>query len=245
MRSVRVAVLSDLHANLEAVDAVLAAADEAGCRATIVLGDIVGYGADPEAVVGRVVERGALAIAGNHDLAAVGSFDLAWFNDAAAAALRWTVEALSEEARAFLAGLAPTRPYDGGLLVHGSVRDPVAEYLLSADDARASFEAADFPTCLFGHTHLPTVFVCDPSGRVRGRVLADGDAVDLAPPDRFLLNPGSVGQPRDGDPRASFLVLDDGRAVLRRVPYPVERAAEKIRAAGLPARLADRLFVGE
>src|SRR5437867_11588262 len=124
--------MSDIHSNLEALDAVLSAADEAGCERFVVLGDIVGYGADPEAVIARLVERSALAIAGNHDLAAVGGFDVAWFNEVASEAIEWTAAILSSDAKAYLGRLTPTRTVDHSLLVHGSVRDPIAEYLLSA-----------------------------------------------------------------------------------------------------------------
>jgi predicted phosphodiesterase len=242
---VRVAVLSDIHSNLEALDAVLAAADEMSCDRMFVLGDIVGYGADPEAVVGRIVERGAVAIAGNHDLAAIGEFDVTWFNESATAAILWTTATLSEEAAGFLRSLNPIRPDGAQLLVHGSVRDPAAEYLLSARDAEASFDLGDFPLAFFGHTHLPTVFRRDPSGRVGGWVLPEREPIALDDGARYMLNPGSVGQPRDRDPRAAFLVWEDGRAVAHRVTYPIERAAAKIRDAGLPPWLADRLFAGE
>lgn len=241
----RVAVVSDIHSNLEALDAVLVAADEVGCERLVVLGDIVGYGADPDAVVERLVERKALAIAGNHDLAAIGDFNVDWFNDVAAAAIKWTASVLSPEARAFLTGLSPTRSVDEGLLVHGSVRDPVAEYLLSADEAAASFDLADFRLAFFGHTHLPTVFRRDATGRVMGWVLGEDERVEMIAGERYMLNPGSVGQPRDRDPRAAFLVLEDGLARGHRVAYAVDQAAKKIRDAGLPAWLAERLAIGQ
>jgi predicted phosphodiesterase len=242
---VRIAVLSDVHSNLEALDAVLAAADGAGCERAIVLGDIVGYGADPDAVIGRLVERGAIAIAGNHDLAAIGGFDTTWFNEVASAAIDWTERVMTTETRSFLGALSPVRETEHGLLVHGSVRDPIAEYLLSADEAAISFELAPFSLGFFGHTHLPTVFRRTSEGRVTGWVPSEGEEITLIPGERYLLNPGSVGQPRDRDPRAAFMAFEDGRAVWHRVPYPIDAAAEKIRAAGLPGWLADRLFVGQ
>jgi predicted phosphodiesterase len=242
---VRLAILSDLHSNLEALDAVLAAADEAGCERVLVLGDIVGYGADPDAVIARLRERNAVTIAGNHDLAATGAFDVRWFNSSAAAAIAWTQQILTPESEAFLTSLQPRRETEHGLLVHGSVRDPIAEYLLSADDAAVSFELAQFPVAFFGHTHLPTVFRRAPDGHVRGWMVSEGEEVALEPEQRYMFNPGSVGQPRDRDPRAAFMVYGDGRAVGHRVPYPIERAASKIRDAGLPAWLADRLSLGE
>lgn len=238
-------MLSDLHANIEALDAVLAAADEAGCERVLVLGDIVGYGADPQAVVERLREREAVAIAGNHDLAATGAFDVAWFNDAAAAAIDWTQGAIDADASEYLASLSATRRTDEALLVHGSVRDPVAEYLLSADDAAESFALADYSLAFFGHTHLPTVFRMQPDGRVTGWMLDEREPLSMVAGERYMLNPGSVGQPRDHDPRAAFLIFEDGKAVGHRVPYAIERAAEKIRAAGLPRWLADRLSLGQ
>jgi predicted phosphodiesterase len=245
MLPVRVAVVSDLHSNLEALDAVLAAVDEVGCERLLVLGDVVGYGADPDAVIGRLVEREAVAIAGNHDLAAVGRFDATWFNDVAAAAIAWTTETMDADSRAFLAALEPRRDDSGPLLVHGSVRDPAAEYLLSLPDAEVSFDLAAFDLAFFGHTHLPTVFRRGGDGRVSGWVMDEGMALELEPGVRYMLNPGSVGQPRDRDPRAAFLVWENGRAVGHRVAYPIEKAAAKIIAAGLPRWLADRLSLGE
>lgn len=242
----RVALLSDIHSNLEALDAVRARMLEAKVDEVWVLGDIVGYGADPTAVVGIVAEIGTRVIGGNHDLATAGRFDVSWFNAAAAEAIHWTAAELSGEARAYLDGLDPTSP-NGALLVHGSVVDPVSEYLLDVVSAAASFHAADFRRCFFGHTHLPTVFTLDARGRVAGGVVGDGERIRLRPDVRYMLNPGSVGQPRDGDPRASFMLYDAEaeEVVLHRVPYDIEGAAGKIRRAGLPVWLADRLSVGE
>jgi len=242
---VRVAVVSDIHSNLEALEAVLAKADEFGCEGLVVLGDIVGYGADPNAVVARLVDRNAVAVAGNHDLAAIGAFDVTWFNDAAARAIRWTSDELAGDTEQFLRSLAPRRDADDALLVHGSVRDPVAEYLLAIPDAQVSFDLATFDIAFFGHTHLPTVFQHDEAGSVTGWMLQENTELLLAPGRRFMVNPGSVGQPRDRDPRAAFLVWEDGRVVGHRIPYPIERAATKIREAGLPAWLAERLALGE
>lgn len=241
----RLAILSDIHSNLEALDAVLAAADEQGCERILALGDIVGYGADPDAVVARLRERNAITIAGNHDLAATGGFDVRWFNASASAAIAWTQGVMTDETKTFLQSLSPKHESDHGLLVHGSVRDPVAEYLLAADDAAVSFELEQFAIAFFGHTHLPTIFRRAPDGHVRGWVLSPGEEVLLSRDDRYMLNPGSVGQPRDKDPRAAFLVYEEGRAVAHRVVYPIDAAATKIRDAGLPEWLADRLTLGE
>lgn len=242
----RIAILSDVHANLEALEAVLARADEDGVDATYVLGDIVGYNADPVAVIARLEARAdTTTIAGNHDLAATGRFDTVWFNSTASAAIAWTREQLAAADSHFLDALEPTAQTDVALLVHGSVIDPAAEYINNAMKARDSFDAAPFSLCFFGHTHMPTIFSSS-EGVVRSDALADGQAVALNPANRYLLNPGSVGQPRDGDPRASFMIYDEQTrsAVVHRVAYDIPAAQEKIRAAGLPGALADRLAQG-
>jgi len=245
---VRIAVLSDIHSNLEALDAVLTRAREERAEATYVLGDIVGYGADPDAVIARLHELPSLTlIAGNHDLAATGRFDTAWFNAVAAEAIHWTTGVMSAESRAALEALEPRAGATEGLLVHGSVVDPAAEYVLNVDIARESFAAEGFDRCFFGHTHLPTLFSMT-GDVVTGRALQDGEHLSLASgADRFMVNPGSVGQPRDGDARASMLMYDtdERNGVLFRIGYPFEQTARKIRDAGLPAILADRLSHGQ
>jgi diadenosine tetraphosphatase ApaH/serine/threonine PP2A family protein phosphatase len=240
-----VAILSDVHANLEALLTVRDHARRLGADEVWVLGDLVGYGADPAPVLDIVKEMGTRVLCGNHDLAAIERFDVSWFNDAAAQAIRWTQEQLGEKGNEYLSSLEP-RLDDGALLVHGSVRDPVAEYVVDVVSAGASFRDGSFDLCFFGHTHLPSVFALE-GERVTGAMLSEGDPIRLRTGVRYLLNPGSVGQPRDGDPRASFMLYDDGvpEAVVHRVPYPVERAQEKIVAAGLPRWLAERLSIGE
>ena len=243
----RIAILSDVHSNLEALDAVLARAAEAGASSTLVLGDIVGYNADPREVVERLVSLpNVTLLAGNHDLAATDRFDVTWFNSVAAAAIRWTAQALGPDALQVLRGLVPRVETAEALLVHGSVRDPAAEYVVNAADAQASFDAEEFSLCFFGHTHLPASFVADGSGNIVGRPLSDGETVSLEPGSRVMLNPGSVGQPRDSDPRASFMIYDtdEASAVVHRVAYDLATTQLKIRAVGLPDVLADRLAVG-
>jgi diadenosine tetraphosphatase ApaH/serine/threonine PP2A family protein phosphatase len=236
----RTAVLADVHANLEALEAVLA---EAAADRLVVLGDIVGYNADPDAVVRLLVAEGATMIAGNHDLAATERFDLAWFNEVAAGAIRWTRDVASPDTLRMLRTLEPSATLDERLLVHGSVVDPAAEYLRNADQARASFAAADFAAAFYGHTHVPAAFAYD-GGRVRE--LAAGEGVEIALRDgvRYLLNPGSAGQPRDGDPRASYAVVEDGTIRWRRVAYDIAATQKKIRSAGLSVVLAERLAIG-
>jgi predicted phosphodiesterase len=244
---VLIAVLSDIHANLEALDAVLARAEQEGARRTLVLGDIVGYNADPDAVVERLrAVEDATLIGGNHDLAATGRFDVTWFNHNAEAAIRWTTSVMTDGTRELLEGLEPSGSYDEAMMVHGSVRDPAAEYITNSEAAAASFQAAGFRLCFFGHTHLPTAFISRSGGAVDGQILSDGEAFVLPEDTRALLNPGSVGQPRDGDPRASFLVFDSEArsATVHRVDYEIDRTQAKIRTAGLPDALAERLALG-
>lgn len=242
----RIAILSDIHSNLEALDAVLARADDEGVDATFVLGDIVGYNADPVAVITRLQGRDATtAIAGNHDLAATGRFDTSLFNVVAADAIAWTSDRLIDADCHYLDDLTPSTGTAHALLVHGSVVDPAIEYVNNVRKARASFDANPFTLCFFGHTHMPTLF-SHHGDTVDASVLADGAGVTLDGARRYMLNPGSVGQPRDNDPRASFMIYDEQTrtATVHRVAYDIPSAQEKIHAAGLPTILADRLAVG-
>ncbi|HEX9775591.1 MAG TPA: metallophosphoesterase family protein [Actinomycetota bacterium] len=243
----RTAVLSDIHANLEALEAVMERIDALSVDQTFVLGDIVGYCADPNAVVERLGSLPSVVLlAGNHDLAATGRFDRSWFNTVAEQALAWTARVLEERTHAVLAPLEPSgRRGDATLLVHGSPREPVTEYVTNASVAQESFAAQSFDLCFFGHTHVPVAYVRE-GRRVSRLALPDGERVPFARPGtRVMLNPGSVGQPRDGDPRASFLIVEDEEtAQVVRVDYDVARTQEKIRAAGLPEMLASRLEVG-
>lgn len=241
----RLAVLSDIHANLVALDAVLddltttTAVDEVWA-----CGDIVGYGPQPNEVIGRLRERNVRAVMGNHDGAAVGLVEVAWFNDAAAAAIRWTAEVLTAESRDYLAAL-PERRVEGSLTaVHGSPRDPIWEYVTSAAVAAASMAAFDTRICLFGHTHFPMVYAQDDDG-MHETSGAPGPASPL-PGGRLMLNPGSVGQPRDGDPKSAYLLVDlDAQTVeFRRVAYDIERTQSLMHEARLPTWLAERLSHG-
>lgn len=242
-------MVSDTHSNLEALEAVVDAARDRDATGFIVCGDLVGYGADPVPVLERLFDLPLRsAVAGNHDLAAVGRFPLDWFNEVAAAALRWTSEQLPADARETLRGLEPRESATEGLVVHGSVVEPASEYLMPGDDPAASrsFGRETFERCFFGHTHVPTVFEQRGDGGVRGQQIVGEGRLVLEEGHRYLLNPGSVGQPRDGDPRAALMILDDDGPAAEwiRVGYQVEAAQEKIRAAGLPVVLADRLAVG-
>jgi diadenosine tetraphosphatase ApaH/serine/threonine PP2A family protein phosphatase len=238
----RVAVLSDIHANLPALDAVLAALGKVD--AVWQLGDVVGYGPHPDEVVARLREIGATGVRGNHDVAALGALDVEWFNPAARRAVEWTARRISPETLAWLAGLPERAELGEMTLVHGSPRDPIWEYVMTTPDARANLAALATPYCFFGHTHVAAAWR-DDGGRVEPLDPSPGSVLALDGR-RLLLNPGSVGQPRDGDPRASALVLDTEarRVTWHRVAYPIAKTQADIRAAGLPGTLADRLAGG-
>jgi predicted phosphodiesterase len=241
---VRIAVISDVHANLRGLEAVLAdiaaeAPDEIWC-----LGDVVGYGPKPNECCALVAERVALSLCGNHDLAVVGALDLDDFAGDAGVAARWTRDVLEEPNRAWLASLAPSGAREGIELFHASARDPVWEYILSEQVALHTLAATSAAVVLVGHSHIPLAIGWDADG-VAGSAAPAGTAVELLDA-RWLLNPGSVGQPRDGDPRAAWLLLDlaGGTAEFRRTVYDIEATQAEMAAAGLPKTLAARLSLG-
>ncbi len=244
----RVAAIADIHSNLPALEAVLEAVDAAGTKEIWCLGDVVGYGADPDPCADLIRERCAVCLAGNHDLAVLGELRVSAFSEAAAAGVAWTQENIASRTLEFLGDLEPAARREEVALFHASPRDPVWEYVLSVEQAEACFEVQPERIGLIGHSHV-SLFFTQPdgpgSGEVRGARMSDGALLDLAS-GAWLLNPGSVGQPRDGDPRAAWLELDTEAltACFHRVPYDVDRAAATISAAGLPSRLADRLQVG-
>jgi len=239
-------VLADIHANVRALDAVLNDAVRHGTVDVLwVLGDIVGYGAEPNECIERLRDYPCVCIAGNHDLGATGRADLSLFNADAAAACLWTRARLSASSAEFLDALSLGVEEPPFLLVHGSPRDPVWEYVVSAPGARAVSGFCPQPHCLAGHTHVPALFRMDAGTPHDTRVgVVDIDLRQRG--GRFLLNPGSVGQPRDGDPRAAFaeVDLDELTVRFRRTPYDVQHAAAAVVNAGLPRGLAARLLVG-
>jgi diadenosine tetraphosphatase ApaH/serine/threonine PP2A family protein phosphatase len=240
----RVAVISDVHGNRHALDAVLAEIAAELVDAVWCLGDTVGYGPQPNECCRLVQEHADLCLVGNHDLVALGALTVSDFNDEAAAAAVWTSEALTHESRTFLRSLEPQATADGAELFHASARDPVWEYVLSEEAARATFDLTTAPLVLVGHSHVALALTVN-GQEVIGGIAPGGTSVDLA--GRWLVNPGSVGQPRDGDPRAAWLFADLERAsaAFRRVSYPVERTQAEMVEAGLPPLLAARLAVGE
>jgi diadenosine tetraphosphatase ApaH/serine/threonine PP2A family protein phosphatase len=238
----RLAVLSDIHANLAALEAVrhdLPPVDEIW-----VLGDIVGYGPQPNQVITTLQQMGARSVLGNHDAAAIGTIDSSWFNPDAARAIQWTAEVIDENARAYMAALPEVRTEGELTAVHGSPRDPLWEYITGAAVAAANLPAFATSVCLHGHTHVPIVFRAD-DGRMAAVPSTPESPVSVRA-GRSLVNPGSVGQPRDGNPAASYLVLDtDADEVeFRRVGYDIDATQRAMREVGLPPRLAERLSYG-
>jgi diadenosine tetraphosphatase ApaH/serine/threonine PP2A family protein phosphatase len=240
----RVAVISDIHSNLPALEAVLADVDRESPDEIWCLGDIVGYGPQPNECADLVRERSALSLCGNHDLAVLGAIDVGDFTGDAGTAARWTTGVLGEPQAEWLGELSPLGDRPGVELYHGSPRDPVWDYVLSEQVALASILETVMPLVLVGHSHVALALGWD-GAELSGGLAPGGTEVDLAA-GRWLLNPGSVGQPRDGDPRAAWLLIDDaaGHAAFRRVPYPVEETQAAIRERGLPEGLASRLAHG-
>jgi predicted phosphodiesterase len=239
---VRVAVLSDIHANLVALDAVLATLGSVD--AVWHLGDVVGYGPDPDGVVARLTEIGAVGVRGNHDAAAAGGDEIDWFNPDARAAMEWTRTRIGDPTRDWLGSLPERHTTDGFGLVHGSPREPLWEYIVSVPVARANLALLTTPVGLFGHTHLPMVFVED-DGVVEQIEPGHGSTFSVAGR-RALVNPGSVGQPRDGIPTAGHMVIDTdaGQCTWYRTPYDIDAVQDAMRDVGLPNRLVQRLAYG-
>ncbi len=238
----RIAVLSDIHSNIVALDAVLAHLGTVD--AVWHLGDVVGYGPEPDAVVERLASVGAVGVRGNHDAAASGGSEIDYFNPEARAAMEWTRRRITDATRDWLAALPERHVERDTTLVHGSPRDPIWEYVTSMTIARAAIAVLTTSLGLHGHTHVPVAFATS-DGRLEMIAPSDGSSFDLE--DRVaLVNPGSVGQPRDGDPRASYLVLDpDARSIAwHRVEYDIDAVMAAMRAVGLPDRLAERLRHG-
>ena len=239
----RVAIVSDIHSNLSALRAVL---DHAGSiDAVWCLGDIVGYGPQPNECIALLRVYQGWAVAGNHDLAATGGMGVEEFNDAAAEAARWTAEQLIEESAVYLRALPPVVIEGDFTMVHGSLRWPQWEYLLSTEQAQAQFELQSTPYSLVGHSHLPFVSREQPSVPPVLVPASDGERIDLTS-DRLIINPGSVGQPRDSDPRAGYALYDSSAATVthHRVEYDIASTQEAMRIAKLPSWLIDRLSYG-
>lgn len=244
-----IAVLSDIHANREACEACLAAASEAGANRLVILGDIVGYGADPEWCVDKtraLIEKGAVVIRGNHDQAANRSTQSMTHN--AGIAMEWTRRQLDTDARRFLASLPMSVEEDDRLYVHADASAPAQwNYVLDADGARRHLVASRQKISFCGHTHRPALHCLSATGKVTCFTPQSAEPIPLLPQRRWLAVMGAVGQPRDGSPTAAFGLYDTDTRDIRflRISYDVEKAANKVRAAGLPEALATRLMRGK
>jgi diadenosine tetraphosphatase ApaH/serine/threonine PP2A family protein phosphatase len=242
---VRVAVVSDIHSNLHALEAVLAALDADPVDELWCLGDVVGYGPKPNECCELIRTRARHALCGNHDLAVRGSLGLVEFSGDAGVAAAWTRGVLDERSLEWLQSLEPEGEAHGVRLFHGSARDPVWEYVLTNEAAIATLLMTEEQLVLVGHSHA-ALHVALRGTELEGGAAPDGTVLGLGEA-RWLLNPGSVGQPRDGDPHAAYLVLDLAArtATFRRVPYDVARTQAEMRDAGLPELLAARLEHGQ
>jgi predicted phosphodiesterase len=242
----RIALLSDVHGNLPAFEAVLADVENEGVDERWCLGDLVGYGADPDRCVELARESCAVCLSGNHDLVVTQEIPISDFSPSAATAALWTRENIGAEALEFLRGRPASDPGREPGLYHASPRNPVWEYVLDNWQAEECIKQMPNRVAAIGHSHFALWFARDAAGQVGGGQAQDGDEADISAGE-WLINPGSVGQPRDGDPRAAWLLLDtEGwTARWRRVEYPIEKAADAIEKAGLPQELADRLHSGK
>jgi predicted phosphodiesterase len=242
----KVAVISDIHANRQAFEATLEAIAASDAVEVWCLGDLVGYGADPDACVALARTHTAVCLAGNHDLAVTGEIPLSDFSTGANLAVEWTQEVMAADNVAFLKSLAPQGRERSVGLYHASPRDPIWEYVLSTLLAELCLDAQADRICLIGHSHVALSFVRHAGELAEGEPRREGAELDIAAGE-WLLNPGSVGQPRDGDPRAAWLLLDldELTASFQRTDYDIAGAAAAIRAAQLPDSLAERLEYGQ
>jgi len=242
----RVAIVSDIHGNRHAFEAVLDAIEASECQEMWCLGDLVGYGAEPDACVDLARRYATICLAGNHDLGVRGALPLEEFSRGAALAARWTQGVITAETRDYLDKLDPANVEEAVGLFHASPRDPVWEYVLSPLQAELCFDAQSHRVCLIGHSHVALSFSRADGESATGQTRGADEQLDIIQGE-WLINPGSVGQPRDGDPRAAWLELDleAWEAVYRRTEYDIAGAAAAIRAARLPDSLAERLAFGQ
>ncbi|MFL7837184.1 MAG: metallophosphoesterase family protein [Candidatus Promineifilaceae bacterium] len=240
----RILVLSDIHANLAAFEAVLEAADGQWDRVWC-LGDLVGYGPNPNECIALLREFDHLSLSGNHDWAVLGKLNIAEFNEDARAMVLWTRSVLEEESRSYLESLPSLRVVDAFTMAHASPRHPVWEYVLDYDTAAENFAYFDTAYCLIGHSHVPLHIIEREPGDLLVEEVVNGRIVSLIN-ERVMLNPGSVGQPRDDDPRAAYALLDSESLTWQfgRVPYPIEETQEQMRRENFPRALVERLSYG-
>ena len=242
----RVAIVSDIHGNRQAFAAVLEAVELTSCEEMWCLGDLVGYGADPDACVELARAHCAVCLAGNHDLGVTGELPLSDFSAGARVAAEWTRATIAPESMEFLRSLRPLSEDEAVGLYHASPRDPIWEYVLSPLQAELCFDVQSGRVCLIGHSHVALSFARPEGATATGETRGDAEELDISTGE-WLLNPGSVGQPRDGDPRAAWLELDlaEWTAAYHRVDYDIAGAAAAIRSARLPESLAERLQYGQ
>lgn len=243
----RIGIISDIHANVVALETVLKAlgpVDRIWC-----LGDVVGYGPNPNESIATLLAQPGMEICltGNHDWAALGKIDLNDFNPDARQAALWTREQLTPASLQFLEERPDMIVYNSEItMAHASPRQPIWEYITNTSIARANFSHFHTALCLVGHTHVPAIFVLDAQGTVREQKIIDGQTVPLRDGSRYIVNPGSVGQPRDNDPRAAYAILDlvSGAITFHHVEYDIVQTQQRMYNAGLPARLIMRLNYG-
>jgi predicted phosphodiesterase len=242
----QIAILTDVHGNRPAFEAVIAAADASGADELWCLGDLVGYGAEPDACVALAEEHCSICLAGNHDLAVVDVLSLDEFSRGARIAAEWTRDTISERTKEFLLALSPEGGAYGYGLFHASPRDPIWEYVLSGLTAELCFDATEYRVSFVGHSHVALSFHRPEGEPASGSTRREGDMMELDS-GHWLINPGGAGQPRDGDPRAAWLKLDteEQTATWCRAEYDIAAAQAAIRAARLPDSLAERLQHGQ
>jgi diadenosine tetraphosphatase ApaH/serine/threonine PP2A family protein phosphatase len=242
----RYGILGDIHGNLAALETVLDCLSRESIDQVISVGDVVGYGAAPREAIALVREAGAAVVMGNHDAACIERLDMVYFNTYAREAALWTQSVLTPEDREWLGSLPLARHLDHCSVAHGTLHRPeLFDYIQSPQDADASLEIMPLPVCFVGHTHVPVTLLRLEDDPHRTAYTTDAE-VDLSEARRALVNVGSVGQPRDEDPRTGYAVYDSEqeRVWIKRVPYDIDYEANRIRSAGLPSMLADRLYLG-
>lgn len=242
----RYGILGDIHSNLTALETALRCFENEGVDRIVSVGDVVGYGAAPRECIELVRSVDAVVVKGNHDAACVGEIDVLYFNNYAREAVHWTTSVLTDDDFRWLASLPYTSRLDHCLVGHGTLHRPeLFDYIQSTTDADPSLDAMDLPVCFVGHTHVPVTLLRLVDDPTRTAYTVDTE-IDLSEVSRALVNVGSVGQPRDEDPRAAYAIFDSAlnRVWIKRAAYDIAREAQRIRAAGLPSVLADRLFLG-
>ena len=239
-------ILGDIHGNLSALDIALAAFRDARVERIVSVGDVVGYGAAPRECIERLRQLDAIVVKGNHDAACTGEIEIRFFNNYARDAVRWTQSVLSEDELAWLRALPLVAHLEHCSVAHGTYHRPeLYDYIQSTTDADPSLDEMILPVCFVGHTHVPVTLLRLKDDPLRTAYTVDTE-IDLSESARALVNVGSVGQPRDEDPRTAFAIYDsrEDRVSIRRASYDIDVEARRIRAAGLPSVLADRLFLG-